>query len=180
MGMRSLCHVIGIWLMPRSQISRRPYDVPTSANVDDVCASGRHRGTAEGNSWHRVDIVRLPDGNRTDIGRCLSRCGPKCCREIRRHPAGVRWASVRKSADSLKGIPRWSTNRTIVAGSSAGRRGWSGRLLYDGRHENLFARLLYYVNIFHKISDQCVTHITVNPPQRLHISLRRNRLVWIN
>ena len=64
-------------LMPRSQISRRPYDVPTSANVADVGASGPHRGTGEWNSWHRTDIVRCPDGNRTEIGRCPSRCGPK-------------------------------------------------------------------------------------------------------
>ena len=65
------------YVMPRSQISRRPYDVPTSANVADVGASGPHRGTGEWNSWHRTDIVRCPDGNRTEIGRCPSRCGPK-------------------------------------------------------------------------------------------------------
>ena len=71
-------------VMPRSQINRRPYDVP--ANIADVCTSGRHRGTAVGNSWHRMDIVRCPHGHRAMSQPIV----PKYCHEIGRRPAGFR------------------------------------------------------------------------------------------
>ena len=82
--------------------------------------------------------------------RCLhigTACVPKYCHEIGRRSAGVRRASVRKSADSLTGIPRWNTHRTIIGGSSAGRRRTSGGLPCDIRHANLFIRLCHCVNV---------------------------------
>ena len=47
--------------------------------------------------------------------------GPTFCHWIGRHQAGVRGASVMKSTDPRKGIPRRNTHRTIIGGSSAGR-----------------------------------------------------------
>ena len=134
--------------MPRSQISSRPYDVPTSASIADVSASGRHRGTAE---FFVSDGHREVSG-RTAIARTSYDVSADVDQNFAMRSAGVRRASLWKSADSCKGIPRWGTHRTVIGGSSAGRRRWSEGLWY-------FGQFWYCVNIFYKISDAGVTHI---------------------
>ena len=161
-------------LMPRSQISRRPYDVPTSANVADVGASGPHRGTGEWNSWHRTDIVRCPEGNRTEIGRCPSRCGPKF--RVRSaggrpaaggRPSGNRTVIVRESYDGEHIVGSSGDHRQDAAGDPGDCRTMSGTRICS------CALGIHSVNILYKALDA----IMARPPQHLLLALLEQRLI---
>ena len=160
-------------VMPRSQINRRPYDVP--ANIADVCTSGRHRGTAVGNSWHRMDIVRCPHGHRAMSQPMCTKILPWDRAALGRRPAGFR-----------PEIGRFPYGNPTMEHTSYDHRGIIGRTPSDVRRitvrcpackslhptfslcECFIKR--FQMNISCKISDEGMTHITANPPQQLHRS----------
>ena len=149
--------------MTNATVTKQPTAIqcPMSAIVADVDASRWHRGTAEGNSWHQMDILRCADGNRMDIGWCLNQRGPKFCHDIGWYLASAKPMSGGLLARNWLILVRECHNGAHIIWSSRDHQPDAGADPGD-RHtmsRSICPTLVYIVLIFYTGFQKQVSHI---------------------